>query len=690
MKNDRLMAKPVEVVMLFGPPFAGKTAYCKHHLSTSHERISAIDQFKEDPTLGLRQVILKIVALLKQGKSVVIDDENWSRSTRQSYVTSISSKVPNCKFRCIKFNSDGPLSLRWMHQWSLAKSLLNLDETSLNDLAQREARISQWLGEDVAGKRPEFPTAQGGLNLQDVRVRLTAEVDYKFEVPALFIQWEGIVQPNDARTNQCMEGTREVLQTWTSCNPWGRIIIISGRSHSDDSTSRMSSKEIVMDMKQSLMELCQSVPCPIYSTLLPDPNSSSSSFATPPQPGLLAFLQRFHHIHLWHRGSLYLHRTKDHADCAQAAGVKCLKAAAALKSPRLVYQSQCSSRDDVNSILKDIKLIGPSGSGQLRSTPRIPLYSETVASGDDGCFFRESICGRTLGICYKDRETLDKYQELYVETATRITDPGSRMVTRIPDSQATDGQGQIANHADSAVTNTQAAPKSGTQQTTREPPSWMLSQSLKKTKKVDRLMGVESLEDSSLEEPQRKKKSEVPPLPSTVYCLSPAELYETALLILQENERLGDSSQTDLKDSSPSQETQEPRTTTEDASNAGDQSEDSTSAESANEIDMNFEGRAANLLDDIFMVESPAMKPPPRKTKVSKKSRKSAKSPSLWPECYVPDTVTSVPETAGFTAASIAPKESTTASVGESSERQKKEGMKTNRGPDFSFLDEIF
>ena len=32
----------------------------------------------------------------------------------------------------------------------------------------------------------------------------------------------------------------------------------------------------------------------------------------------------------------------------------------------------------------------------------------------------------------------------------------------------------------------------------------------------------------------RKKKGVAPPLPSTVYCMSAAELYETALLVLEE------------------------------------------------------------------------------------------------------------------------------------------------------------
>ncbi|XP_022080806.1 uncharacterized protein LOC110973903 [Acanthaster planci] len=692
------MAQSLEVVMLFGPPFAGKTAYYKHHLKRSHERVSAVDLFREDSDLGLRQVILKIVSLLKQGKRVVIDDENWSKSTRLSYVKSISAKVPNCKFRCIKFNTDGPLALHWLQEWSLAKSILSCDERSLDDWARCEARISRWFGDDVTGRRPEIPTAEEGISLQDIQVKLVADdVDYKFEVPALFIEWEGICQQKEDGTNRSLEGTREVLQTWTSCNPWGRIIIISHGSCSDDAISKVPDNWTVISMKQALMDLCQSLPSPVYFYHHSDPKSSPS-FATPPQPGTLAFLQRFHHIHLWHRGTLYLYHTMDHADGARAAGVNCLKAAAALQSPSLVCLSQCSAREDPDPILKDIKLIGHSELDQQRSTPRIPLYSDAVASGEKVCFVLESDCRRTLGICFRDRNTLDRYQELYAETATKIMASGTKMVTCIPDNPVINGQRQITDSVDSsqqeAVTSQQpitlTASKPETQQTTRGLPSWMLSQSLKKTKKVDRLIGGESFEDSSLEEPARKKKSDVSPLLSTVYCMSPAELCETAWMILKEDHDLDSSRQADREDSSLSRETQELRTITKDASILVNHSEDSISAESRSDMHTESGGEEARLLDDIFMVSSPGMKPPPRKAKFPKKSQKYSNSSSARPECYAPETVMSVPETAGYTAASIGPKESTIALVGESSTKQIETGTKESRGPDFSFLDDIF
>ena len=62
-------------------------------LQATHERVSAKELFHENPQIGLRQVILKVASLLRSGKKVVIDDENWARGTRTSYVKTLTSKV---------------------------------------------------------------------------------------------------------------------------------------------------------------------------------------------------------------------------------------------------------------------------------------------------------------------------------------------------------------------------------------------------------------------------------------------------------------------------------------------------------------------------------------------------------------------------------------------------------------------
>ena len=71
----------------------GKTAYYHHNLKATHERVSATELFEENPNIGLRQVILKVAALLRKGKKIVIDDENWTKSVRISYVKTLTAKV---------------------------------------------------------------------------------------------------------------------------------------------------------------------------------------------------------------------------------------------------------------------------------------------------------------------------------------------------------------------------------------------------------------------------------------------------------------------------------------------------------------------------------------------------------------------------------------------------------------------
>jgi predicted kinase len=87
-----LMSGP-ELVIFVGPPYSSKTLYYFQHYASTHERISARELFQNEATRGLRHVILALTDLLKQGKNVVLDDDNWSRETRTSYIRSVKKKV---------------------------------------------------------------------------------------------------------------------------------------------------------------------------------------------------------------------------------------------------------------------------------------------------------------------------------------------------------------------------------------------------------------------------------------------------------------------------------------------------------------------------------------------------------------------------------------------------------------------
>ncbi|XP_062520502.1 uncharacterized protein LOC134195479 isoform X3 [Corticium candelabrum] len=81
-----------QFVIFVGPPYSGKTMYYLQHYATTHERVSASDLLRKDASVGLRGVVRTLADILKQGKNVVLDDENWSRETRVSYLKGVQKK----------------------------------------------------------------------------------------------------------------------------------------------------------------------------------------------------------------------------------------------------------------------------------------------------------------------------------------------------------------------------------------------------------------------------------------------------------------------------------------------------------------------------------------------------------------------------------------------------------------------
>ena len=56
------------------------------------------------------------------------------------------------------------------------------------------------------------------------------------------------------------------------------------------------------------------------------PSHAQGAFCIPPKPGLLAFLQRLHHLDLHARATMYLYHTQSHMNMARSAGVQHIKA----------------------------------------------------------------------------------------------------------------------------------------------------------------------------------------------------------------------------------------------------------------------------------------------------------------------------------------------------------------------------
>jgi len=88
--------KPVEIVVFVGFPSSGKTSFYREHFE-QHGYVHV-----NQDTLGSKDKCLKHVASsVEMGKSVVVDNTNRNRSTREPYVV-LASKL-QCPIRCIYF-----------------------------------------------------------------------------------------------------------------------------------------------------------------------------------------------------------------------------------------------------------------------------------------------------------------------------------------------------------------------------------------------------------------------------------------------------------------------------------------------------------------------------------------------------------------------------------------------------------
>ncbi|XP_078354247.1 uncharacterized protein LOC144638827 isoform X2 [Oculina patagonica] len=400
-----------EVVFLYGPPFSGKALFYAYHFSQTHEKINPEELFEADPSLSLRAVILKVVNALNKGKSVVVDDENSSKKTRKSYLTILRNKVPQCGFRVINFQasaSSGQFICQWAREWELARKF-ELSEFSTS-LKQFGKDVVQWFE-----KRTEPPTEEEGFSKIDAfDVRLVCDTPYKFIVPALILQWEGLFQDQQGETN-VQEAVVDVVKRWSHSNTHGRLIVLQLGEKQTCKVTSEESCECVDKIKQVISELVTQAAIPVFFVHV---CSFLWQFSRPPSPGLFAWLQRLHNIDLSNRATFYVHSSDSHSKAATAAGVKCIKASKLFPNPQMINAVHCGVAVQVPEYVSKAKLAW-FGSHSSRPEACVPLIREAVASHD-----MQSQCvtvskdSYVHGVCFKDFASLDRFNSRYKLVAT--------------------------------------------------------------------------------------------------------------------------------------------------------------------------------------------------------------------------------------------------------------------------------
>jgi hypothetical protein len=92
--------------------------YYERNFKDTHLRISC-NELMDENEITFHKSILIIVKNLKNGKNVVIDDENNSSKTRKSLIEGIRKKMDKVEIRCIQFIPFGGISqVLWANQFS--------------------------------------------------------------------------------------------------------------------------------------------------------------------------------------------------------------------------------------------------------------------------------------------------------------------------------------------------------------------------------------------------------------------------------------------------------------------------------------------------------------------------------------------------------------------------------------------
>lgn len=492
-----------DLVIFYGPPHSGKTSFYERNLS-KFARVEPILEFQKNPSFSLRQLIIsKIVSRLKQGEKVVIDDENESYVKRDSYISLIKKTFPDCKILCITFHAKhGREQLLWNREYAFGQAVreklknVKMKDAALNFNMKKSDRLIQKWMEEIDQLEPPRST-EGYWKIEKVTTTLVIKSKYMFEVPGLFIQWEGLF---DASNHALLPKAPEALSAWYKNNACGRIIIVCDRSPlSTDSSDKDSQMQVV------LKTLSDKLPnCPVYLITVRN-QDESGEYSVPPCPGLLIFLQKLHCLNFSNKGTVYVHKTSPHMKMAEECGIQHIKASKFFSHPDSAGNTHSYTSVLMPVLIRQQKVVMDNGDV---GSPAIPLFyvmrvDQTICSAELGC-------GRCLYLAVKNQDVLQKYQNEYQENASLSTDKDSKI----------------------ELLNKKEPPLSGAHKCTREKslrglPEWMKKGSKRKS-------GSTSANLHNVDKSKNKKRNKEVSYSDTIYLMTEEELKDVATEIIKE------------------------------------------------------------------------------------------------------------------------------------------------------------
>uniref|UniRef100_A0A8W8IW26 Uncharacterized protein n=1 Tax=Magallana gigas TaxID=29159 RepID=A0A8W8IW26_MAGGI len=338
---------------------------------------------------------------LSEDQKVVVDDDNGTFAKRSSYLKLIQKKFPEKTIALVSVQPKyGQSQVLWNQEVCLNEE----------DVTVSYADITSWFDPKtgkVAYNSNEEPDEEEGYKLFHHEAHLENFSAFKFDIPGLLIQIESIYTKSDNGLS-LRHGIKDICVHWNEQNPIGRIIFI-----------QFGNREPLDEIRLLLTKLAKQLDFPFYLFHI-SVQTAATPYSEPPNPGILAFLQKRHCLFLHCTKTLYIYQTQNHMKMAQAAGVNCVKITQVLHNTALVNGSHVITRSPVPDFLRTMEILPKS-----QTPSRIPSLPCVTQDRDwlNSYMRCELPQGRQEFIFAQDIDTVLSYQELYQSCVTKLTKP---------------------------------------------------------------------------------------------------------------------------------------------------------------------------------------------------------------------------------------------------------------------------
>ncbi|XP_028391391.1 uncharacterized protein LOC114516188 [Dendronephthya gigantea] len=309
----------------------------------------------------------------------------------------------------------------WSREWSLVEQTLLSKTSHLSWLSESDEKLDCWFARRRSDLNPpESPTTAEGFSIVTVKPQMTCRSSYKFNLPALFVQWKSILADGQNENLNFNQTIAEVLNKWSEKYPSGRIIIIGPKTKNDKDIMEENIKTLLLQLASQLIH-------PVYFTFI-DEKHQPDQFSRLPQAGVIAFLQKLHTIHLFHKGTIYIYSSDEHYRAANSVGIRTIKATKLFKHPHLIDSIYCGEKPTTLSFLQNVVQVNCRSSsceerqGEAVDETLVPFFSRARESTSP--FVWKYCYGKVTGVCFKNKLALERYQTQYKLAAKPARPPG--------------------------------------------------------------------------------------------------------------------------------------------------------------------------------------------------------------------------------------------------------------------------